>query len=146
MKNCSRFNCKQINPKPLTNFSKNKRMKNGLQSCCKSCDDEKRKDWTKNNPEKTKGRLLRKFWPNSTWEEALFNYNKLFKEQNGRCAICKQSETSLGNNGKIRDLSTDHSHITGRVRGLLCSPCNTAIGLLKDNIEILKSTIDYLTK
>jgi hypothetical protein len=44
-----------------------------------------------------------------------------------------------------RVLSVDHCHTTGRVRGLLCSLCNKAIGLLKDSPERLRAAINYLS-
>lgn len=40
----------------------------------------------------------------------------------------------------------DHNHTTGEVRGLLCSNCNTILGLCNDNIIILQSAISYLNK
>lgn len=41
-------------------------------------------------------------------------------------------------------LNVDHDHKTRNVRGLLCHNCNRALGLLKDNINSLKSAISYL--
>lgn len=38
----------------------------------------------------------------------------------------------------------DHCHITGKIRGFLCSNCNTGLGLFKDNINLLESAIKYL--
>lgn len=40
--------------------------------------------------------------------------------------------------------SIDHCHKTGKVRGLLCKTCNTGIGHLKDDPNILRSAINYL--
>jgi hypothetical protein len=42
------------------------------------------------------------------------------------------------------DLAVDHCHTTGKIRGLLCSKCNPALGAFNDNIEILNSAIKYL--
>ncbi len=53
------------------------------------------------------------------------------------CAICGEAPS-------IRDLSIDHNHITGEIRGALCSRCNTAIGLFQDKIDLLNKAIDYL--
>ena len=60
------------------------------------------------------------------------------------CAVCRNPETTLGNNGRIKNLAVDHDHITGRVRGLLCNNCNRALGLLRDDREVLQRAIDYL--
>lgn len=42
-------------------------------------------------------------------------------------------------------LEVDHNHITGKVRGVLCSRCNGALGQFCDDIEMLKKGIIYLT-
>lgn len=72
-------------------------------------------------------------------------YEKMFEEQNGVCEICKQPETAT-RLGKPLALSVDHNHSTGEIRGLLCTNCNKAIGLLKDDKSLLSSAIVYLTK
>ena len=59
--------------------------------------------------------------------------------QGGCCAICGTSDT-----GKRKAFAVDHNHDTGKIRGLLCSNCNTGIGNLRDNVELLERAIDYL--
>ena len=49
-----------------------------------------------------------------------------------------------GSCGSGRRLAVDHNHTTGKVRGLLCSNCNTLLGKAKDNVNILQAAIDYL--
>jgi hypothetical protein len=71
-------------------------------------------------------------------------YEEMYEAQGGKCAICEQAETSLGNNGEIKMLAIDHDHETGKVRGLLCNNCNRAIGLLKDDVEVLLNAVAYL--
>jgi hypothetical protein len=68
----------------------------------------------------------------------------MFAEQNGRCAICRQVETTRGPNGRPRRLSIDHDHETRDIRGLLCHRCNVALGLLDDNPELLDAAAGYL--
>ena len=63
-------------------------------------------------------------------------YNKMQEEQLGKCAICEKESTKA--------LSVDHCHETGEVRGLLCQPCNSGIGLLGDNLESLLKAVKYL--
>lgn len=72
-------------------------------------------------------------------------YNEMFKNQKGLCKICREPETII-QNGKIKFLSVDHSHSTGKIRGLLCNRCNRAIGLLKDDSQILHWAAEYLEK
>lgn len=72
------------------------------------------------------------------------NYNQyqiMLQEQNNSCYICGEQEPA---ENKI--LSVDHCHATGRVRGLLCSNCNTALGKFKDNIQLLNKAVEYLTR
>lgn len=63
--------------------------------------------------------------------------------QDGRCAICREEETATAR-GRVRSLAVDHDHETGAVRGLLCSRCNTALGLFRDNPALLLEAIAYL--
>jgi hypothetical protein len=63
--------------------------------------------------------------------------NQIMMAQQEQCAICKKSfdkDTPL----------VDHNHQTGEVRGLLCRPCNTAIGLLHDNPLLCDAAAAYL--
>ena len=71
-------------------------------------------------------------------------YQKLLKQQNERCAICNQYETRKTKSGKIKLLSVDHNHRTGKIRGLLCDDCNLALGKFKDNSTILLNACLYL--
>jgi hypothetical protein len=69
-------------------------------------------------------------------------YDELSRQQQGVCAICSEPETSKGKS----QLSVDHDHKTGMVRGLLCHNCNTGLGKFMDNRLILQSAIFYLDK
>lgn len=66
-------------------------------------------------------------------------YAELFERQGGACAIC-------GEKPKGGRLAIDHIHGTTTVRGLLCSKCNTALGLFKDDPHRLASAIEYLRR
>ena len=41
-------------------------------------------------------------------------------------------------------MDVDHNHSTGLVRKLLCNNCNSGIGHLRENYEILFKSIWYL--
>jgi glutaredoxin len=71
-------------------------------------------------------------------------YNKISHEQNHICLICKREERMKGRNGDILPLCVDHCHSCLKIRGLLCSDCNTAIGKGKEDTSILQSAIKYL--
>lgn len=68
-------------------------------------------------------------------------YEQMLKDQGGQCAICGEVES-----GRFSRLAIDHNHATGEVRGLLCGRCNKAIGLLRDDPEIVMNTLKYLTR
>jgi len=67
------------------------------------------------------------------------DYNRMFNEQNGCCAICKKHQTHFE-----KALAVDHDHETEKVRGLLCRACNTAIGLLQDNPDVILEASNYV--
>ena len=69
------------------------------------------------------------------------DYINLFNKQGGKCVICKIHRDKLN-----QDLCVDHCHKTGNVRGLLCNSCNTGIGLLKEDVQILLSAIEYVKR
>ena len=71
---------------------------------------------------------------------SLSDYDKLYELQGGVCAMCFLPQVDPR---KTR-LCVDHCHTTGVVRGLLCSNCNVAIGLLKDDERLLQRGIEYL--
>ena len=85
------------------------------------------------NPDKAKGFQLKYKYGISLQE-----YNLLLDTQGNRCAICDKHISKMN-----RAMDVDHNHITGRVRGLLCSRCNKAIGLFEDNKELLIKAVNY---
>ena len=66
-------------------------------------------------------------------------YNHLYNLRDGCCWICGRHQRALK-----KRLCVDHDQTTGLVRGLLCSQCNTALGLFRDDPEILKKAISYV--
>lgn len=74
----------------------------------------------------------------------LAEYQNMHDAQNGVCAICGGTQTGRG--AKNNQLSVDHDHKTGKVRALLCTHCNTAIGHFRENTELLKEAINYLER
>lgn len=97
---------------------------------------ERRNQWAKDNPDKVKNSYLK--W---RFGITLEDYNAMSEAQGHTCAICAQPETTTG-----RSLAVDHCHTTGRIRGLLCTACNVALGKLNDSIERLQSAQAYLLR
>lgn len=80
----------------------------------------------------------------STYGITYTEYLRLLNKQSGVCAICQMPEQALSRTGKRKRLAVDHNHETGNVRGLLCSGCNQAIGLLQDDPSRADSLATYL--
>lgn len=75
---------------------------------------------------------------------SLEQYNEMHTAQGGVCYICKEPEKNVTRHGDVRMLAVDHDHKTGTVRKLLCTHCNTLIGLANDDIDRLHAVIAYL--
>jgi len=130
---CTRCKVEQ----PLDNFHKRSMVKRGHDSWCKECKSIYRKSYFENNREKetTRGRV--KAWKTLGIDISLKEYNLRCALLNDECEICKKKNGTL---------NVDHCHTTGKIRGLLCGSCNRAIGLLKEDVSILQSAVNYLNK
>ena len=102
---------------------------------------ETKRRYREQNPEKDKHH--RRNWRN--WSRASRfemygltqeSYGALLTAQGGGCAICTS----------VSRLCVDHDHVTGAVRGILCSVCNAAIGSLGDNQDGLGRALEYLSR
>lgn len=115
MKRCK--NCGKTKPK--NDFFKDKASKDGCYFYCKEC---------------IFCRYLK-----SKYNMTLEQYNKMFEEQRGICAVCGIPAEGL----KYR-LAVDHNHITGKIRGLLCFACNTLLGRIENNPRLIPTIMKYL--
>lgn len=106
-------------------------------SICKDCRRVQSNKWEAKN--KDKKRHLKSHLK-QTYGVSLEQCDELRKAQDCRCRICgiHESEATHGR------LCVDHCHSTGRVRGLLCKKCNSALGLLGENRDTLRAAIEYL--
>ena len=92
------------------------------------------KKWREDNKEKLIDKKLK-----YSYGINLDEYNDIFKKQGGICVICRRPQSAVE-----RKFAVDHDHVTGKVRGLLCSRCNLGLGKFMDDINLLYSAIDYL--
>jgi len=60
------------------------------------------------------------------------------------CSICERPLRLIGERNAKDLLHVDHSHRTGRVRGVLCGRCNIGIGYFDDNAARLDRASAYL--
>ena len=122
--------------KDLGKFSKSKTMKSGFLNQCNSCRYKKNLE---GNPDLR--RKQREWNLKRDYGINIEEYDLVFKQQNGLCAICKQKSTH-----RSGALFVDHDHASGKLRALLCNPCNLLLGHSKDDISILEEAIKYLNK
>ena len=98
----------------------------GLQGICKECSSTIRKRyWKPHSSIRLKLKL--------TVEEV----EQIIKPQ--KCAVC-------GTTADKAKMCIDHCHDTKKVRGLLCHGCNTALGLMKDDVQNIIRLSQYLAK
>ena len=149
--------CKEDLPVEL--MTKNKSRANGCGSYCKKCDNIRKKKWISKNRKRHNSNILkaknkwRKENPDKELEQReRADLNRKLKKFNltkeeylnlkdsckNKCMICHKTQD--------KELAIDHCHETGTVRGLLCSNCNTSLGLVYESIDTLKSMIKYLEK
>ena len=132
MKTCS--SCRES--LGLSQFHKNKRQPGGRANNCKPCTSTLgAKDYQKNKRARTSAGLFRKYGI------TLDDYDRMADEQDHACALCLEPELV-----EDRRLAIDHDHETGRIRGLLCFKCNTALGRVADTESALKRLSDYLRR
>lgn len=123
----------------------------GLASRCRACERNRKAElakkiyWSMTAEERYS--YNRKWNIKTKFGITLEQYDAMLDSQGGVCAICKLPETVRHHSTKtVQPLVVDHNHDTGTIRGLLCTKCNKAIGLLMHNTMYLSNAIDYLSK
>ena len=132
MKICTKCNLE----KPLGDYHKARKNQSKLRTVCKTCTNQQNREAHHKNRNRNRNSRF-KYLYKITLEE----YNTMFTAQEGKCLGCKKHQTQLQTR-----LCVDHCHKTGKVRGLLCNPCNRGLGLLYDSPEILENLIAYLKR
>ena len=110
-----------------------KRPRRKYGSYCSRCRNARQKELYK--PEAGRNRTLKHRY-GITSED----YNEMFAEQEGKCAICGRHQSEFD-----EALHVDHDHETDDVRGLLCKGCNYGLGNFQDDVMLLIKAIGYLT-
>ena len=124
--------------KELKDFVKRSNRASGRQPYCKDC----------HNKRMRKGYCSRTMWEydmKRNYGIGIKEYDIMMDAQNMSCAIC-MTHISKVSKGHKKHFCIDHDHETNKVRGLLCDSCNRALGLFKDDIDVLSSAIIYLDK
>jgi hypothetical protein len=134
--------------KQAKDFYKEKRVSDGLTARCKECTKQAANTSYQSRREEVLQSHKDKYCAKKNREKALMRlygmtieeWNAMFAEQNYRCAICGSTDP-FSDSGNF---SVDHCHTFEHVRGILCSHCNTMLGLAKDDPNILFDAHTYL--
>lgn len=145
--------CQQL--KLPEEMSKDKGRRNGLSSWCKDCRKISTRNWGVKHPER---KDAQNSYKKETYREnppdylksrgwmlkhrygiSLSDFENILKQQDNSCAICKRSAEDT-----TYHFHVDHCHATGKVRGLLCAPCNVYLGYTKDNAVVYANALNYL--
>ena len=131
--------------KDLELFAKGKGYKDGRRGTCKKCHTAYVTKYYNDRPDKKaeKNRMNTFYKPNYIAHHLTEEqYNKMLNLYNGKCHSCKDRAAT--------NIDHDHSCCSGQrscgkcVRGILCSQCNTALGLLQDNRQKIKNLLQYI--
>lgn len=113
-------------------------------SVCRLCRNANKRKYREGsyNPKAAKNTMLQ--WH---YGMTLQEYEVLLATQGGKCAVCGGSEpTNDYRTERPRSLAVDHCHVSGEVRGLLCSTCNRTLGLLGESIARTKALLAYMER
>ena len=92
------------------------------------------KTWSLNNKDKIRENKLK-----TKYNLTLDKYNKMLSDQKNCCKGCGEHESNF-----TKGLFVDHNHKTNKVRSLLCTNCNTIIGLANEDTAKLDKLIEYI--
>ena len=140
MKTCTKCRLE----KELDAFYVKESGRDGRTAQCIECIKATTYNYKKNNPEKHR-EATRKY-NYAKHGITIEKWESLLSEQNGCCASCGKENTNE------RNLHIDHDHSCcpgtyscgNCIRGLLCSQCNTALGLLEDKVDRVMNLAAYL--
>jgi len=134
---------KCLETKPLDEFHRNKNMKDGRVSRCKDCAKEASTQWRLENRDPEAQREYMRRWHDMNrgrrYGLTPLEYLRLEEASGGVCAVCGQPPS-----GKRDRLVVDHDHVTNKVRGMVCHPCNSGIGLFQDDPERLRAAAQWV--
>jgi hypothetical protein len=143
MKRCSR--CKS--ERDTSEFYADKKSLDGLRSQCKVCaratsrkwkrankarNAQNTRSWREVNRDRVSGHNLKQ-----KFNMTIADYDAMYCAQASGCAIC-------GIDREKKRLAVDHDHATGAIRALLCQACNTTLGKMHDNPDLLRLAAGYL--
>jgi hypothetical protein len=133
--------CKET--KRLENFYKYRPSRDGRNKWCRDCALRQKRLWREQNRNKVRREVYEKSLLRN-YGITLTEYEEMFVQQQGRCAICGEPESAQNRDGSPRRLHVDHDHHTGMVRSLLCSACNVVLGYVEAHPRRAPNVIEYV--
>lgn len=140
--------CRCKASKPLSEFWKYKKSKDGHNGACIECLNGPG-SWNDRNREYVNAKQRERYALNSDRARAynlaylygvtLEWYEAQLQAQGGRCAICGY----VPKEGQRR-LAVDHNHYTNKIRELLCQRCNLSVGYMREDPRLIRKMADYL--
>lgn len=130
--------------------------KNSYRSRCRICTNKDHNDYmkTENGKKSRSKHNEKKMWKSesqmlykSHWSRkkkygiSEEQFRQMLEQQNNKCEICGILDVDTG-----KSLCIDHCHSTNQIRGLLCNKCNSAVGMVKESIDIVNNLKEYLIK
>jgi hypothetical protein len=128
MKTCTKCGVE----KPLDEFYRSRDSRDGRRPDCAACVRERHATYPKHVSN-------RKAYLKRVYGITPERYEEMWDAQGGECAGCGDPMQRGQRGGAV-----DHCHESGRIRGLLCTPCNLALGYVKDDPDRLRGLIAYL--
>lgn len=143
--------------KPLDDFYRRELSSDGRGVWCKECMNEQTREWRRENRDAYRERhreyhaewrrrnpdIVREHQRRADLKKSYGmtedDFHEMLRDQGGGCAICGRTPGT-----ERRNLSVDHCHERGHVRGILCGPCNTGLGMFGDDIAMLRAAREYL--
>jgi hypothetical protein len=117
--------------KPLEEFPRNRRTRDGRHAYCKRCHNERGRE--------TRQRLYggsRHYHLKRRYGISVDDVDALILAQGAICPICGRGDPE----------QVDHDHGTGKVRGVLCFNCNGGLGQFRDDPDALAKAVAYLSR
>ena len=134
-------------PKEWEDMSRDISRRGGFSSWCKNCRAGTAKAWKSQNTGRIKKKHTRDYLSSRNYMLklrygiSLDQYEEIRESQNYLCGICTKDSREM-----TYHMHVDHNHETGKVRGLLCAPCNVFLGVIKDCPEKLERAKNWLHK
>jgi hypothetical protein len=157
VKTCSR--CRVS--KPLAEFGVERAREDGRRNYCKICAADHLREYRQREPERfreyekrrdgeSRRQRDRERWPQRSERESATRARFARKIRKNFGITLEEYDALVSNPcqlcGSTEHVVLDHCHTSGAIRGPLCKPCNSGLGIFGDDPARLRAAADYLEK